>query len=115
MCHYRLDYDRVSRLEGFGKKSAANLKSAIEKAKNNPLRRFLYSLSIHHLGKKVSSILAQHVTHAKELTNWQLEDFTNIKDIGPVVAENIIAFFANTKNLELLNELEALGVNLHQL
>ena len=44
---YRLNYSRISRLEGFGEKSANNLQSSIEKAKQNPISRLLYSLSIH--------------------------------------------------------------------
>src|SRR5690606_22794108 len=51
---YRLDYEQVAQLEGFGEKSAANMKAAIEKAKKNPIHRLLHSLTIHHLGIKAS-------------------------------------------------------------
>ncbi len=111
---YRLDYDKIAELEGFGKRSATNLQAAIEKAKKNPIRRLLYSLSIQHLGKKVSKLIAAELPHVLKLKDWTLEDFTLIKDIGPIVAENVIAFFQNPKNVELLAELEKLGVNLTQ-
>ncbi len=111
---YRIDFDEMSQLEGFGKKSAENLKSAIEKAKGNPIQRLLYSLSVHHLGKKVSKLLAAEIGHVLELENWTLEDFTNIKDVGPKVAENVIEFFKIPSNKALLQELESLGVNLTQ-
>ncbi|MFK8102206.1 MAG: NAD-dependent DNA ligase LigA [Saprospiraceae bacterium] len=111
---YRLDYDKLATLEGFGAKSAANLKKAVDKAKQNPLHRFLYGLSIHHLGKKVSKLLAAEVSHVMELKDWSEEDFTIIKDVGPVVAENVMAFFADEKQIELLKEMESLGVNVKQ-
>jgi DNA ligase (NAD+) len=111
---YRLDYEQIAQLEGFGEKSAANLRASIEKAKGNPIYRLLHSLSIHHLGKKVSKILAAEVSHVLDLQNWTEEDYTHIKDIGPVVAQNIRAFFAEPANIALLQELEALGVNLAQ-
>jgi DNA ligase (NAD+) len=60
---YRLDYEQVAQLEGFGAKSADNLKAAIDKAKQNPIYRLLHSLSIHHLGKKVSKLLAAEIKH----------------------------------------------------
>ena len=111
---YRLDYDKIAEVEGFGEKSAANLKASIEKAKKNPIRRLLHSLSIHHLGKKVSKLIAGEVKHVLELQHWTLEDFTNIKDVGPVVAENVIEFFKNPQNVALLEEMESLGVNMNQ-
>ena len=111
---YRLNYSRISRLDGFGEKSAENLKTSIEKAKQNPISRFLYSLSVHHLGRKVSQLLAAEIKHVKELKDWKLENFTEIKDVGPVVAQNVIDFFANEDNLALLDELETVGVNLQQ-
>ncbi|MCB0569463.1 MAG: NAD-dependent DNA ligase LigA, partial [Phaeodactylibacter sp.] len=111
---YRLDYDKVAQLEGFGEKSAANLKASVDKAKQNPIHRLLHSLSIHHLGKKASRLLAAEVQHVLELKDWTMEHFTHIKDIGPVVAENVISFFQNEHNIQLLRDMEALGVNLHQ-
>lgn len=111
---YRLDYEQIAQLEGFGPKSAANLRTSIEKAKNNPIHRLLHSLSIHHVGKKVSKLLSAEVNNLLDLKNWTLEDFLHIKDIGPIVAENILAFFSQPRNVELLETLQSLGVNLTQ-
>lgn len=111
---YKLDYAQMAQLEGFGEKSATNLQAAIEKAKKNPIQRVLYSLSIHHLGKKVSKLLAAEISHVLDLKDWQIEDYTKIKDVGPVVAGNAIEFFQNERNIELLQQMEALGVNLTQ-
>lgn len=109
---YRLDYEKIAELEGFGQRSVENLRAAIEKAKRNPIKRLLHSLSIHHLGKKVSSLLAAEAEHVLDLREWTAEKFTNIKDVGPVVAENVIAWFAQPQNIEMLQTMESLGVNL---
>ena len=111
---YRLDYEHIANLEGFGKKSAANLRAAVEAAKKKPLYRLLHSLSIHHLGKKVSRLLAAKVGHVLELADWKMEDFLDIRDVGPVVAENVMRFFQNPRNVKMLEEMEVLGVNLRQ-
>ena len=111
---YNLDYEKIKTLEGFGEKSVNKLQAAIDKAKQNPIHRLLHSLSIHHLGKKVSKLIAAEISHVLDLKDWKLEDFTNIKDVGPIVAENIITFFSTEKNIALLEQLEAFGVNLSQ-
>jgi len=111
---YQLDYQKIAQLEGFGEKSAANLKESVEKAKNNPLHRLLHSLSIHHLGQKVAKLLAAEVNHVLDLASWKEEDFTRIKDIGPAVAENVMAFFSHPSNIEILQKLESLGVNMQK-
>ncbi|MEM7101658.1 MAG: NAD-dependent DNA ligase LigA [Bacteroidota bacterium] len=111
---YNLDYDQIAELEGFGQKSAANLKKSIDKAKSNPIRRLLHSLSIHHLGKRASVLISERIEHVLDLKEWTIEDYTNIKDIGPVVAENMIEWFANERNVEMLRQMEAYGVNMHQ-
>ncbi|WP_116127125.1 NAD-dependent DNA ligase LigA [Lewinella sp. IMCC34183] len=108
---YRLPYDEIAALEGFGERSADNLRQSIETAKHNPLWRLLHGLSIHHLGKKASQLLAQNVEHVQDLAGWSEEQFLHIKDIGPTVAENVAAYFANPIHLEQLRELEDLGVN----
>ena len=111
---YALDFDKIEQLEGFGKKSADKLKSSIEKAKKNPIYRLLHSLSIHHLGIRASKILAAQIQHVLDLANWPLERYTEIKDIGPVLAENMVNYFKDPTNVQLLKNLEAHGVNLAQ-
>ena len=111
---YDLDYNEIAKLEGFGKKSAENLRNAIEKAKNNPLHKVLNSLSIHHLGKRASKILAGHITHALDLTRITEEELTAIKDIGPVLAKNIVVWFSNPEHVSMIKRMESLGVNMTQ-
>lgn len=109
---YRLDFNRIAELEGFGQKSADNLRAAVDQARQNPIWRLLHSLSIHHLGKKASQLLAAEIDHVLELADWTEEQFLHIKDIGPTVATNVSAYFANPIHRDQLREMEALGVNM---
>ena len=111
---YNLDYEKISSLEGFGSRSVEKLKVAIEAAKQNPIQRLLHSLSIHHLGKKASKLIAQEITHVLDLKDWKEEQYTDIKDIGPVVAQNVSAYFSNEKHIEVLQKMEQNGVNFKQ-
>lgn len=111
---YRLNFEEIEKLEGFGKKSADNLRAALEKAKQNPIHRLLHSLSIHHLGQKASKLVAAEIGHVLDLCEWDLEKYQTIKDIGPVVAQKVFDYFHEEKNVAMLKELESLGVNLTQ-
>ncbi len=111
---YNLDYSKIAQLEGFGQRSVVKLEAAINEAKKNPISKLLHSLSIHHLGKKASKIISEQIKHVLDLKDWNAEAFTDIKDIGPVVAENVVAFFNQEENIALLQKMEALGVNLSQ-
>jgi len=111
---YNLDYELIAGLEGMGDKSAANLKASIEKAKQNPLTRLLIGLSIHHLGKKASKLIAEKINTVFDLQDWQEADYLEIKDIGPVVARNVIQYFSEASNIEMLRRMEERGVNVVQ-
>ncbi len=111
---YCLDYDSIASLDGFGKRSADKIKASVEKAKQNPIQKLLHSLSIHHLGKRASKLIAEQIIHVLDLQNWEKERFLEIKDIGPVVAENVSTWFANDKNITMLQKMESYGVNLYQ-
>lgn len=111
---YHLDFEAISQLEGMGLKSADKLKKSIEKAKKNPIHKLLHGLCIHHLGKKISKLIAQQLQYVPDLAGWDLEKFKSIKDVGPVVGENIIRFFQNEDHLKILKKMEDYGVNMIQ-
>ncbi len=111
---YDLDYELIAKLEGFGAKSASNIAIAVEKSKKNPLWRVMHSLSIKHLGKRASKLIAQRIKTIWELKNWKEEDFIDIKDIGPSVANSVIAWFESDENIKVLQKLEQFGVNTRQ-
>ncbi len=111
---YRLDYEAIAGLEGFGRRSAEKLKVNIDIAKRNPIYRLLNSLNIHHLGRKASKIIAERIDHVLDLKDWSEEDYTSIKDIGPIVAQEVMSYFSNSENIGILEEMESLGVNMLQ-
>lgn len=111
---YDLDYDAIANLEGFGEKSAQKLRTSIEKAKHNPISRLLHSLSIHHLGKRASALIAARVKHVPDLQHWNEEKLMEIPDVGPVLAKNVVQFFHEPKNIRILKRMEDLGVNMQQ-
>lgn len=111
---YNLNYDKIAALEGFGVKSAEKLKTSIDKARKNPIHKLLHSLSIHHLGKKASKLIAEQIHHVLDLQHWSREKFIDIKDIGPVVADNVIEYFNDDTNIAMLQRMEGYGVNLTQ-
>lgn len=112
---YRLDYKRIAFFEGFGQRSADNLERAIEKSKGNPAYRLLYGLGIRHIGRTNSKILVAEVERLQDLADWSLEQLCALRDIGPVVAQQVIELFQLPETIALLDELEALGVNTRRL
>ena len=111
---YRLDYAAISKMDGFGKRSAEKLEKAIEKAKQNPIHRLLASLTVHHLGRRASKLLAAEVENVFDLTHFDVEKLTMVREIGPVLAENVVAYFSDEKNIAVLRDMESLGVNMKQ-
>ncbi len=111
---YNLDYEKILSLEGFGERSVEKLKASIELAKQNPIAKLLHSLSIHHLGKKAGKLLAAEIENVMDLQNWEEDRFTEVKEIGPVLAKNVMEFFKEPKNVALLERLQANGVNFKQ-
>jgi DNA ligase (NAD+) len=112
-CIYRLDYDKISSLEGFGKKSLDNLQLAINNSKKQSLHRLIYGLGIRFVGETTAKTLARAVSHLTEFKNYSVEQLQSLEDIGPKVAGSIFHFFSNESNLAMLTELEQLGLQLN--
>ncbi len=107
---FKLNYDKISRLEGWGKLSAANLKYSIEEKKKISLSRFIYSIGIRHIGQENAKLLSKtlkKVDNFFDLSNKNnFEELLNIDGIGDTQIKSIQEFFSNEKNLVVLNELK---------
>ncbi len=109
---YYLEFDDLVRLERMGKKSSENLLRAIEKSKSNSLAQLIFALGIRLVGERAGKILAAHFGSMQGLREATVEELTAIPEIGPKMADNIVAYFSNPANLELLDRLAAAGVNM---
>lgn len=108
---YDLKQDQLVPLERMAEKSAQNLIEAISNSKNQPLDRIIYGLGIRFVGKTVSKDLSSHFKSMKSLMQSDFEELVGINSIGPKIADSVIAFFRNEKNLVLINRLENAGLN----
>lgn len=109
---YQLDYEAIGQLEGFGKKSIDNLKTAIANSKSQPLHRLIYALGIRYVGETMAKTLAHAVDHLLDLQKFDEEALQNLEDVGPKVAGSVVQFFNNQQNIELIKALEQLGLQL---
>lgn len=109
---YKVDFTRLSGMEGFGQKSIDNLQQAIANSKKQPLHRLIYALGIRFVGETTAKTLAQAVDHLLHFKNFSLEQLQALEDVGPKVAGSIHHFFSNKSNIEMLLELEKSGLQL---
>ena len=111
---YNLDFEVIGKLEGFGKKSVDNLKTAIEASKTQPLYRLIYALGIRFVGETTAKTIASPIHHILDLENLTEEQLQSFEDVGVKVAMSIYHYFHEAKNIALIKELEALGLNMIQ-
>ncbi|MHB1947274.1 MAG: NAD-dependent DNA ligase LigA [Gammaproteobacteria bacterium] len=108
---YSLNLEQLANLERMAEKSAQNLLDALEKSKKTTLARFLYSLGIREVGEATAKSLAQHFGDLSPLFQTTEEELQSIPDIGPVVSEHIVDFFAEKHNLNVIDKLLEAGIH----
>lgn len=109
---YHLPFDKIGAMEGFGKKSVDNLQAAIEASKQQPLYRLIYALGIRFVGETTAKTLANSVNHLLDFTHKTEEELLQLEDVGVKVAKSIQVFFHNHQNVEMLKQLEKIGLQL---
>ncbi len=107
---YTLGVAKLSALERMAEKSAANLVAMLDKSKQTTLARFLYALGIRHVGETTAKDLARHFGGIDRLMDASLTQLLEVKDVGPVVAASIRAFFEQPHNREVVEQLRAAGI-----
>jgi DNA ligase (NAD+) len=107
---YFLTKEDLLKLERMGDKLADNILAAIRGSKEPTLRRLILALGIRNVGDHLASVLARQFRSLENLQKSGTEELTGVREIGPVVAESIQAFFSNEENLRVLEKLRQAGV-----
>lgn len=109
---YQLDAEKLAALERMGKKSAANLMQAIEESKKRPLYRLITALGIRHIGAKSARILTRSIRNIDDFFKASEEELARIPEIGPIMADSLVKFFAEPRNRETIERLKNCGLNI---
>ena len=106
---FKLDFNRIENLEGWGKQSIINLKYSINLRKNISFERFIYALGIRHIGLENAKLIAKNLKSIKNFLSLskfnKIDDLLNIDGIGETQINSIKNFFLNKTNIKVLNEL----------
>ena len=107
---YALSHEQLAALERFGHKKAQNLLNALEASKHRPLAAFLFALGIPNVGVKTAKDLARHFGTLDAVRHANREELASIDDVGDIVADGIVSFFADPRIADQVDRLLELGV-----
>ena len=106
---FKLNYDKIASLDGWGKLSVANLRYSINEKKIISLEKFIYSLGIRHIGLENAKLISKHLKKLSNLINLSkknnFQELLNVDGIGETQINSIKNFFSNETNLMVLEEL----------
>lgn len=111
---YTLDAQSLLKLEGFKEAKTDNLLNAIERSKKVTFANFIYALGIDNVGKKTAKDLQNQFEDIFELANASKEKLLLIPEIGEIVADGIVNYFAKSENMKEIQNLIDLGVNIEK-
>ncbi|MDH5600626.1 MAG: NAD-dependent DNA ligase LigA [Gammaproteobacteria bacterium] len=108
---YKIEVEQLIKLERLGEKSAKNLVAALEKSKATTLAHFVFALGIHNIGETTAQTLTNHFATLENIMHADEAQLLAVPDIGPVVAENVITFFKQSHNLDVVKQLLDVGIS----
>ena len=107
---YKLGLTSLIQLDRMAEKSALNILKALEASKETSLPRFIYGLGIRHVGEATAKEFARHFGTLDALMNASLDELLQVADVGPIVAQSVLTFFAQAHHQEIVAQLRACGV-----
>jgi DNA ligase (NAD+) len=110
---YTLTKEQVLELDRFADISAGKLIDAVQAVKQPELPRFIFGLGIRHVGSQTAIDLAEHFGSLDKLSRTTMDELLQIDGVGDVVAESILAWFADPDNQKMLTKFDALSVQPH--
>lgn len=109
---YELTAADLSMLPGFGERSAERILQGLEESKSVTFDRVVYALSIPFVGETVAKKLARATGSIDRLMAMSAEELTQIEDIGPRIAASIVEYFADERNLAIVERLRGYGLQM---
>ena len=107
---FRLNYEKIKTMDGWGQQSVANLRYAIEEKKNISFEKFIYALGIRHIGFENAKLIAKTLKSPEKFLNFsrenKIDDLLNIDGIGETQITSIKKFFLNKTNLKVIQDLQ---------
>ncbi|GIP28632.1 DNA ligase 2 [Paenibacillus sp. J23TS9] len=107
---YTLTFEDLIKLDRFGEKKANNLLASLEKSKSRDLASFLFALGIPNTGKSTTKMLAEHFRDLHAVMNATVEELIALPDVGGIVADSIVGFFADPFIMTGIEKMLSLGV-----
>jgi len=111
---YSLTPDQLGNLERMGEKSAQNVLDEIEKSKKAELTRVIFALGVRFVGERTAQFLADHFGSLDGLAKARKEELYEVEEVGPRVAEAILEFFREKRNLAVLEKLRKASLQLEE-
>jgi len=108
---FHLRLEDVAKLERMAEKSAQNLLDSLEVAKTTTLGRFLYALGIREVGVTTAQNLADYFGYLERIQNADEATLLAVPDVGEIVAQHLLAFFAEPHNQSIIEQLQKAGMN----
>ncbi|MBD1571883.1 NAD-dependent DNA ligase LigA [Vibrio sp. S17_S38] len=108
---FKLSAGLLTRLDRMGSKSAQNVVNALEQSKQTTLPRFLYSLGIREVGEATALNLAMYFSKLDKIQTATLEELIEVPDVGKIVSQHIVHFFAEQQNVKVIQQLTEQGIH----
>jgi DNA ligase (NAD+) len=123
---YDLDFDRLLGLEklieatedkkekklSFQHKTVSNILKGLEASKQIPFEKVLFALGIRYVGQTVAKKLVRHYQSVEKLANVSFEELILVDEVGERIAESVVNFFTDSKNMEIIRRLKNAGLQL---
>lgn len=111
---YYITDEQLLKMERMADKSVSNILDSIERSKERPLARVIFSLGIIHVGEETAELLAKNFHSIDRIASAATEEFLAIPSIGPRIAESIVAFFRQEENTKSIEKLRLAGVRFEE-
>ena len=107
---YELEKEHLLSLDGWKERSAERFLKSLEESKKTPFERVLFALGIRHVGETTAKSMAKHFKTIDAMASASREDLLAVDDIGEVIADSVLTFFADGVNADTIMRLKAAGL-----